>query len=114
MRIRSFTTVVLRIIGLMSIIYGLMTLLFIIVTLSTFSGMVPGPGLSGMGSMIMLQFLLPTLMIALGAVLIAASRALAGALTRDLEDVTPPSITQPPPITYPPPITQPPSPPTQP
>jgi hypothetical protein len=108
MRIQSFTTVVLRIIGLMSIIYGLMTLLFILVTLSAFSGLGTGQGLSGMGSFVMLQFLLPALMIALGAVLIGASRALAGALTRDLEEETPLSITQPPHITQPPP------PPTQP
>ncbi|HJU56957.1 MAG TPA: hypothetical protein VJ715_20395 [Pyrinomonadaceae bacterium] len=109
MRTRSFATVVLRIIGLMSIIYGLMTLIFILATLSIFSGMASGPGmsgLSGMGSMIMLQFLLPTLMITLGALLIAASRALAGVLTRDLEDDESwrPSV---PPPTVPPPPTQP-------
>ena len=40
MRIRSFTTVVLRIIGLMSIIYGVMMLLFILLTISTMSGWV--------------------------------------------------------------------------
>ncbi len=106
MRIRSFATVVLRIIGLMSIIYGLTTLIFILATLSVFSGMAAGPGLSGMGSMIMLQFLLPTLMIALGALLIAASRALGGVLTRDLEDDESwrPSVPLP---TEPPPPTQP-------
>jgi hypothetical protein len=89
MRIKSFTTVVLRIIGLMTIIYGLMMLLFILVTLAAASGY-SGASLSGMGAMIMLQFLLPALMILLGIILMAASRALAGTLTRDLEDGAPP------------------------
>ena len=88
MRVKSFTTVVLRIIGLMSIIYGVMMLLFILVTLSMMSGL-SGMSAPGMGSMFMLQLLLPGLMILLGIVLIAASRSLAGTLTRDLEDETP-------------------------
>lgn len=89
MRIRSFATVVFRIIGVMTIIYGLMMLLFILVTLSMMSGL-SGMSTSGMGSVMLMQFLLPALMILLGIILIAASRALGGALTRDLDDGPPP------------------------
>ena len=89
MRIKSFTTVAFRIIGVMTIIYGVMMLLFILMTLSMMSGL-SGMSAPGMGSMFMMQLLLPALMILLGIILIAASRALGGALTRDLEDVPPP------------------------
>lgn len=81
MRLRSFTTVIIRIIGMMSIIYGLMTALFILITFSMFSNF---PG--GMGSMIWLQLLVPILMCLLGVVLLAASRNLAGAISGGLED----------------------------
>lgn len=91
MRIRSFATVVFRIIGVMTIIYGLMMLLFILTTLAAVSGY-SGMGMSGMGSMLMMQFLLPALMILLGIILIAASRALGGAITRDLEEGPPPQL----------------------
>ena len=91
MRITSFTTVVFRIIGVMTIIYGLMMLLFILVTFSMMSGL-SGMNAPGMGSMFMMQLLLPALMILLGIILIAASRALGGALTRDLEEGPPPQL----------------------
>ncbi len=92
MRITSFTTVVFRIIGVMTIIYGLMMLLFILLTISTMSGFVGMGGAPGMGSVFMLQLFLPGLMILLGIILIAASRALGGALTRDLEEGPPPQL----------------------
>lgn len=82
MKTRSFTTVVIRIIGMMSIVYGLMTALFIFVTLSMISGF---PG-EAMGSIIWMQMMLPIMMVVLGLVLIAASRTLGGALSVGLED----------------------------
>lgn len=86
MRLRSFTTVVIRIIGMMSIIYGLMTLIFVLITISMISGYASGLGASGLGSMIGMQLLLPILMCVIGIVLIAASRSLANALSGGLED----------------------------
>lgn len=86
MRLKSFTTVVIRIIGMMSIIYGLMTIIFILLTLSMFSDLASGGRLSGMGSIIWLQLLLPILMFVIGIILIAASRSLANLLSGGLED----------------------------
>lgn len=86
MRLRSFTTVAIRLIGLMSLIYGLLTLLVMALMFFVFSDMASMRGVSGMGSMIWIQFLLPGLMILLGIILIATSRALGDSLSRGLED----------------------------
>lgn len=87
MRLKSFTTVAIRLIGLMSLIYGLMTLIFMALMFFVFSDMASmGGRVPGMGSMIWIQFLLPGLMILLGIILIAASRALGDSLSRGLED----------------------------
>ena len=84
MRLRSFTTVAIRLLGLMSIFYGLLMIIFMLVTYVMFSE----GRFSGMGSMIMVQLLLPGLMIVFGIVLIAASGSLADSLSRGLEDGT--------------------------
>ncbi|MDQ3817671.1 MAG: hypothetical protein M3362_08275 [Acidobacteriota bacterium] len=81
MRLRSFTTVIIRIIGMMSIIYGLMTLLFVLFTVSMMSGMI-----ASMSSVIGMQLLIPILMSAIGLILIVGSRGLAKALCGGLED----------------------------
>ena len=86
MRLRSFTTVVIRIIGMMSIIYGLMMLIFVLFTISMITGIGSEMGSPGMGTMIWLQLMLPILMCVLGIALIAASRRLAKALCGGLED----------------------------
>jgi hypothetical protein len=86
MRLRSFTTVIIRIIGMMTIIYGLMTLIFVLFTISMMSGLGSSMGVSGMGSVIMMQLLIPALMCVIGIVLIGASRSLAKAICGGLED----------------------------
>jgi len=87
MRLKSFTTVAIRLIGLVSLIYGLMTLIFMALMLFVFSDLASmGGRVPGMGSMIWIQFLLPGLMILLGIVLMVASRALGDSLSRGLED----------------------------
>lgn len=87
MRLKSFTTVAIRLIGLMSLIYGLMTLIFMALMFFVFSDLGSmGRGMPGVGSMIWIQFLLPGLMILLGIILIAASRSLGESLSRGLED----------------------------
>jgi hypothetical protein len=88
MRLRSFTTVAIRLIGMMSIFYGLITLIFIAMTFFVFSDLGAGGRFGGseLGSMLMLQFLLPSLMLILGIVLIAASGPLADAISKGLEE----------------------------
>ena len=86
MRLRSFTTVLIRIIGMMSIIYGLMTLIFVLFTISMMSGIGSQMSVPGMGSVIWMQLLLPILMSVIGIILIAASHGLAKALCGSLED----------------------------
>ena len=87
MRLKSFTTVAIRLIGLMSLIYGLITLVVMALMFFVFSDLASmGRGMPGVGSMIWIQFLLPGLMILLGIILIAASRALAESLSSGLED----------------------------
>ncbi len=87
MRLRSFTTVAIRLLGLLSIAYGLITIIFLGATIYMFSDMAGGRfSGSGMGSMLAIQFLLPSLMIILGIILIAFSRPLADAISGGLED----------------------------
>jgi hypothetical protein len=86
MRLKSFTTVAIRLIGMMSIFYGLITLIFIAMTLFVFSDMGTGGRFPGMGSMLALQFLLPALMLIFGIILIVASRPLADSISGGLED----------------------------
>jgi formate hydrogenlyase subunit 4 len=86
MRLRSFTTVAIRLMGLLSIFYGLITLIFIAMTMFVFSDMAGGGRYPGMGSMLALQFLLPALMLIFGIILIAASRSLADSISGGLED----------------------------
>jgi hypothetical protein len=83
MRVKSFTIVAIRLIGLLSIAYGLMTFIFILFTMFMLSDVM---GRAGMGSAISMQFILPVLMIVLGVVLLVASRSLGGTLSRGLED----------------------------
>ncbi|HKC64600.1 MAG TPA: hypothetical protein VKB86_13245 [Pyrinomonadaceae bacterium] len=71
---------------MMSIIYGLMTLIFVLFTVSMLSGIGSQMGAPGMGSIIWMQLLLPILMSVIGIILIAASRGLAKALCGGLED----------------------------
>lgn len=85
MRLRSFTTVAIRLMGLMSIFYGVLMVFFMFVTMAMFSSDARMGGMS-MGSVFFVQFLLPGLMIVFGVVLIAASPALADSITRGLED----------------------------
>ena len=88
MRLRSFTTVAIRLIGLLSVFYGLIMLIFIAMTYFVFSdlGSAGRFGGSGLGPMLMLQFLLPGLMLIFGIILIVASPVLADALSKNLED----------------------------
>jgi hypothetical protein len=89
MRLKSFTTVAIRLIGMMSVFYGLITLIFIAMTLFVFSDMASGGRFPGMGSMLALQFLLPALMLIFGIILIAFSRPLADSISGGLEDGVP-------------------------
>ena len=86
MRLKSFTTVAIRLIGLMSLIYGFMTLIFMALMFFVFSDLGSAGRFPGMNSMIWIQFLLPGLMILLGIILIAVSRSLGDMLSRGLED----------------------------
>jgi hypothetical protein len=83
MRLRSFTTVAIRLMGLMSIFYGVLMVLFMFVTMAMFS---EGRMMGGMGSVLFVQFLLPGLMVVFGIILIAASSALGDSLSRGLEE----------------------------
>ena len=85
MRIKSFSTVVIRIIGMMTIIYGLITLLYIAIMYFMFADFGPGAR-TMMGSMLWLQLLLPILMIVIGLVLIAAGRSLSNAICSGLDE----------------------------
>jgi hypothetical protein len=82
MRLKSFTTVAIRLMGLMSIFYGLLMVIFMLMTLFMFSE----GRMGGLGSVFLMQFLLPGLMIAFGVILIAASPAIAGAIAGGLDD----------------------------
>jgi hypothetical protein len=82
MRLRSFTTVAIRLIGMMSIFYGALMVVFMLVTFAMFSETRMG----GLGSVFFIQFLLPGLMIVFGIVLIAASQALGDSLSRGLDE----------------------------
>jgi hypothetical protein len=84
MRLRSFTTVAIRLMGLMSIFYGVLMVIFMLMTYVMLSD--GRMGMSGMGSMLFFQFLLPGLMIVFGIVLIVASPALGDSLSRGLEE----------------------------
>jgi hypothetical protein len=87
MRLRSFTTVAIRLLGLLSIAYGLITIIFVAVTIYMFSDMAGGRfSGSDMGSMLTIQFLLPAMMIILGIILIALSRPIADAISGGLEE----------------------------
>jgi hypothetical protein len=87
MRLRSFSTVVIRIIGMMSIIYGLITLLFMLLTYSMLSGFGAGGGFPpGMGTMIWLQLLLPILMSVLGLILLLGGRSIGNLICSGLDD----------------------------
>lgn len=86
MRVRSFTTVAIRLFGLISIVYGVMMFIFILFTMFVLSGMMRDTGMPGMGSAMSIQFILPVLMIVLGVILMAASRSLGDSLSRGLED----------------------------
>jgi hypothetical protein len=86
MRLKSFTTVAIRLIGLMSLVYGLLTLIFMALTFFVFSDLGSVSRLPGVGSMLWIQFLLPALMVLLGIFLIASSRSLAGLLSSGLEE----------------------------
>jgi hypothetical protein len=83
MRVRSFAIVAIRLIGLLSIIYGLMTFIFLLFTMFMLSDMM---GRAGMGSAVSVQFVLPVLMILLGIILMVVSRSLGDSLSRGLED----------------------------
>jgi hypothetical protein len=82
MRLQSFTTVAIRLMGLMSIFYGLLTVCFMFMTFVMFSDSRMG----GLGGVFLMQFLLPGLMIAFGIILIAASRSLAASIAGGLDD----------------------------
>jgi hypothetical protein len=82
MRLRSFTTVAIRLMGLMSIFYGFLMILFMILTYLIFSE----GRMYGMSSLVWIQLLLPIMMIVSGAILIAGSRSLAGMISGGLED----------------------------
>jgi hypothetical protein len=87
MRLTSFTTVAIRLMGLLSIFYGMLMVIFMFLTIYMFSGFGPEERFpSGMGSMLVIQFLLPGLMVVFGVILIVASRSLAGVISSGLED----------------------------
>jgi inner membrane protein involved in colicin E2 resistance len=79
MRLQSFTTVAIRLMGVMSIFYGLLMVFFMLVTFFMFSE-------GRMGGVYMMQFLLPGLMIAFGVILIAVSRSLAASISGGLDE----------------------------
>lgn len=83
MRVKSFTTVAIRLIGLISIVYGLMTFIFILFTMFMLSDVM---GRAGMGTALTMQFILPVMMIVLGIILMVVSRSLGDSLSRGLED----------------------------
>ncbi|HKQ99786.1 MAG TPA: hypothetical protein VJT09_03885 [Pyrinomonadaceae bacterium] len=83
MRLKSFTTVAIRLMGLMSIFYGVLMTIFLLVTFFMFSG---GAYTSGLGSVFLMQFLLPALLVVAGLILIAISTSLGESLSRGLED----------------------------
>lgn len=82
MRLRSFTTVAIRLMGLMSIFYGLLMVAFLMTTYVMYAE----ARMSSLGSIFFMQFLLPGLMIIFGIILIAASQPLAAAISGRLED----------------------------
>jgi hypothetical protein len=82
MRLQSFTTVAIRLMGLMSIFYGLMMIAFMFMTFLMFSE----GRMGGLGGMFMMQFLLPGLMIVFGIILIIASRSLGASIAGGLEE----------------------------
>jgi hypothetical protein len=82
MRLQSFTTVAIRLMGLMSIFYGLLTVAFMLVTFFMYSE----GRMGGLGVMYLMQFLLPGLMIAFGIVLIIASRSLGASISGGLDE----------------------------
>jgi hypothetical protein len=82
MRLKSFTTVAIRLMGLMSIFYGLLMVFFMLLTFTMFSEARMG----GLGSVFLVQFILPGIMIVFGFILIAISPTLADAISRGLED----------------------------
>jgi hypothetical protein len=72
---------------MMSIIYGLITLLFMLLTYSMLSGFGSQRGLpSGMGSMLWLQLLLPILMCVLGLILLLGGRSIGNLICSGLDD----------------------------
>lgn len=85
MRLRSFTIVAIRLIGLILILYGIITIIFMLMTIFMFSGMA-GAAFSEMGSVIWIQFLLPGLIIVFGVILMAASNSLGEQISSGLED----------------------------
>ena len=87
MRLRSFTTVAIRLMGLMSIFYGVLMTIFMLLTFVMFSE----GRYSGLGSVFLIQFMLPGLMIVFGIILIVASTSLGDSLSRGLEDGPPSS-----------------------
>jgi hypothetical protein len=66
----------------MSIFYGLLTVIFMGATFLMFSE----GRMGGMGSIFLMQFLLPGIMILFGFILIGISRPLAATLANGLED----------------------------
>lgn len=82
MRLRSFTTVAVRLMGLMSIFYGVLMVVFMLLTYL----MLSGGRMEGMGSVLFFQFLLPGMMIIFGIILIVASPALGDSMSKGLED----------------------------
>ncbi|HEX8844221.1 MAG TPA: hypothetical protein VF791_06240 [Pyrinomonadaceae bacterium] len=87
MKLKSFSTVAIRIIGLMTIVYGILAMLYIVISfLFLFKDLGPEASYAGLGSMLLLQFLLPMLMVLVGIILIAASRALSNSICSGLEE----------------------------
>jgi integral membrane sensor domain MASE1 len=82
MRLRSFTTVAIRLMGLMSIFYGVLMVTYMLLTYVVFAEARMG----GLGSVIFIQFLLPGLLIIFGIILIAVSPALGDSMSKGLED----------------------------
>jgi hypothetical protein len=82
MRLKSFTAVAIRLMGLMSIFYGVLMLIYILVTYTILSE----GRMSYMGSVIMTQLLLPGTLIVFGFIFIGISRLLGDVISRGLED----------------------------
>lgn len=82
MRLRSFTTVAIRLMGLMSIFYGVLMIAFLLTTYL----MLAEARMSSLGSVFLIQFLLPGMMMIFGIILIGASSSLAGVISGGLED----------------------------